>query len=204
MFYWFTQVITGLLARILFQLKVTGSENIPSKGAFILASNHRSNLDPFIIAAATERKLSFMAKKELFQTEFSAKVMKMLNAIELNREGMDRSALKKGLVLLRTGRGLLLFPEGKRSVDGRLGPGKAGVALFAFGANVPVIPTFIRGTGEAMPPHSHSIKLAKIRVSFGKRLTLPEATERTNRKSDYQEFTNRIMRGIAELEKEAA
>lgn len=204
MFYWVAQIITGILARIFFQLEVTGSENIPGKGAFILASNHRSNLDPIIVADAIERKLYFMGKRELFRTKFSARVMKMLNVIELNREGIDRSALKKGLVSLHTGRGLLLFPEGKRSVDGRLSSGKSGVALFAFGANVPVIPVFIRGTGEALPPHSRSIRLAKIRVSFGKGLTLPEATERSNRKSDYQEFTNRIMQGIADLEKKAA
>lgn len=204
MLYWFAQITTGILARILFQLEIVGSENIPKKGSFILACNHRSNLDPVIIANASERKVYFMGKRELFKTKFSAKFMEMLDVIELNRDGIDKSALKKGLMALHNGRGLALFPEGKRSVDGRLGPAKPGVALFAFGANLPVIPAFIQGTDRALPPHSRFIRLAKVRVSFGKSLTLPGAAERRNRKSDYQEFTDKIMRGIAELGKKAA
>lgn len=166
-----------------------------------MASNHRSNLDPVIIAIAIKRKLYFMGKKELFRNKFSTKIFKMLDTIKLNREGIDKSALKKGLMALHKGRGLLLFPEGKRSRDGRLGLAKPGVALFAFGAKVWVIPAFIKGTEKALPPKTHFVRPAKVRLIFGKGLILPKVTDRANRKLDYQEFTNRIMERIAELGK---
>lgn len=204
MFYWFVNLIIGLLARILFRIQITGLENIPGRGAFILASNHRSNLDPVIIAIVIKRKLYFLGKKELFRSKFSTKIFTMLNIIELNREGIDRAALKRGLIALHKGRGLLLFPEGKRSVDGRLGMAKPGVALFALGTGVPVIPAFIKGTEKALPPRTHFIRPARIKLIFDKGLIPLKVTDRASRKSDYQEFTNRIMERIAELGKEAA
>lgn len=204
MFYWFTKFIVGLLTRILFRIQITGSENIPGRGAFILASNHRSNLDPVIITIVIKRKLHFLGKKELFRSKFSTKIFTMLNIIKLNREGIDKSALKKGLTALQGGRGLLLFPEGKRSRDGRLGLAKPGVALFAFGAKVPVIPAFIKGTEKALPPRTHFIRPARIKLIFDKGLIPLKVTDRASRKSDYQEFTNRIMERIAELGKEEA
>lgn len=204
MFYWFVYIIVGILVKILFRVKVIGSENIPRRGAFILASNHRSNLDPVIISTAIKRKLYFMGKKELFHSKFSTEIFKMLNTIKLNREGIDKGALRKGLIALHKGKGLLLFPEGKRSVDGQLGLAKPGVALFSFGTDVLVIPTFIKGTERALPPNSRFVRLAKVRVVFGEGLLPPEAAERANRKLDYQDFTNRVMEGIAELEKKIA
>lgn len=204
MFYWYVQTTFRFLAKILFRFQTRGSENVPRKGAFILASNHRSNLDPPILASAISRKLHFMAKVELFDNKIFVAVLKRLNCIKLNRQGMDRSALKQGLQALHNGRGLLVFPEGRRSADGGLSSGKAGAALFAFGANVPVIPVFIRGTERAMPPKRHFISPVKVRITLGKKIFPARIVNRQDKKAAYQEFTDRIMKEIAGLEKEAA
>ncbi|MFH1867351.1 MAG: lysophospholipid acyltransferase family protein [Candidatus Omnitrophota bacterium] len=202
MFYWFVQITIHFLAKALFRLEAAGLENIPRKGGFILASNHRSHLDPPMVTVCISRKLYFLAKIELFKSQFFAKILKGLDCIELDRDGIGRSALKEGLRVLHRGRGLLIFPEGTRSKDGRLGFGKAGASVFAFGAGVPVIPTFISGSERAMPPKRHFITPDKIKVTFGKGLVPPKVIKKEDRKQAYQKFADRIMQEIANLEKE--
>ncbi|MFC1807658.1 lysophospholipid acyltransferase family protein [Candidatus Omnitrophota bacterium] len=204
MFYWFVQITVWILARFYLRLKIEGHENVPKKGPFILASNHRSNLDPPIIAVSMDRKLHFLAKRELFNNELAAKFFRGINLLKLNREGMDKQALRDALDVLKNGRGLLIFPEGTRSKDGKIGFARGGVSAFACSSGAPVIPVFIKGTEQAMPPKKHYILPAKIIVRFGKRIEPPKAISRIDRKSVYQEFTNRVMQEIAGLGKEAA
>ena len=204
MAYWFIQTLVCILAKLLFGLKVYGAENIPKRGAFILASNHRSNLDPPMIAVSVRRKLFFLTKAELFENNVFAAISRSLNCIRVNRTGIDRVAGKKALKALKSGRGLLLFPEGKRSRDGKLGKGKAGIALFAFALSVPVIPTFIKGSESALPIGSSSIKLHRISVSFGKPFYHPLIKNKNNKKQVYQDFVDKIMKEISELEKRQA
>lgn len=204
MFYWISYITAYLLLRILFKFEITGSDNIPKKGSFILASNHCSYLDPVIIAVSIKRKLRFMAKKELFRNRFLAEFFKGLNCICLNREGVDKSALEGGIKALRKGIGLLIFPEGARSTDGKLGSAKTGVSAIAFNADTPVIPVSIKGSREILPPGRRRISFNKIEVFFGKRIYPPGIIDRSSRKVLYQEFVNTIMREVANLEKEAA
>jgi 1-acyl-sn-glycerol-3-phosphate acyltransferase len=201
MTYWFVQVIVGVLSRLLFRLEVKGMENIPSAGPFMLASNHRSNLDPPILAVSIRRKLYFLTKAELFDKPMLGSILKKLNCIELKRSGEDKEALKKGLKILDAGRGLLIFPEGKRSRDNILAKGKAGLSLFAFKTGVPVTPVFITGTENVLPIGARFISPSKVRVVFGSPLYAEKGIERKRRKPEYQNFVDRIMGAIADLEK---
>lgn len=203
--YWFVQIATYIIANLLFRIKISGLENLPRQGAFILASNHKSHLDPIIIAGASTRKLHFIAKKELVKAKFVGSIMNWLSMVLINREGVDRTALKHGLRLLHSGRVLALFPEGTRSKDGRLGRAHAGVALFALTARVPVIPAFVSGTERALPAGSHRIRIgSRIGVVFGKPIAPYDIADRSNKKAAYQELTNRVMQEIANLGKKAA
>jgi 1-acyl-sn-glycerol-3-phosphate acyltransferase len=145
-----------------------------------------------------------MTKMELFKGRVSELIFKGLNCIMLDRNGIDRTALKEGLRALHRGRGLLVFPEGTRSKDGRLGSGKAGAAVFAFGSGAPVVPAFIKGSERAMPPKRHFIIPYKVKVTFGIRIMPPEIVNKADKKQAYQDFTDRIMQEIASLEEEAA
>ncbi|MDD5504293.1 MAG: lysophospholipid acyltransferase family protein [Candidatus Omnitrophica bacterium] len=202
MFYWFVQIIIGILARFLFRFKIQGGENIPSKGGFILASNHRSNLDPVILSVCIDRKLFFLAKAELFENNVSKRILRRLNCIELTRSGEDKAALKKGIRLLHDGKGLLLFPEGTRSRDNRLGRARPGISLFAFTTGVAVIPVYVTGTEKALPIGSRMIKPdAAIRVVFGRPLYARKDMPHGARKAGYQAFADSIIDGISNIEK---
>ena len=205
MLYWFTQISLGLLLKVLFRIKVVGLDNIPETGAFLLASNHRSYLDPILISILTYRKLFFLGKKELFTNTLFARILKGINVIPLSREGLDRAALKEALKALHKRKGLVVFPEGTRSLDGRLGAGKGGVAMLSIGGKVPVIPVFVKGSEIALPQSADFIRAgARIKVIFGKKITPPIVTHRADKKLAYQEFTDKIMQEIAGLEKRFA
>jgi 1-acyl-sn-glycerol-3-phosphate acyltransferase len=204
LFYKFCKTSVAILAKGLFQAEILNEANIPKKGAFILASNHCSYLDPPIIGALIDREMCYMGKKELFSNRFFAMILKKLNIIPTNRTGVDRTALKNVLKFLKRGIGLLLFPEGTRSLDGTLGPGRNGIAFLAINTGVVVIPVFIKGTREALPRGSSFIKLAKVRVIFGQKLFPPKAIHGTAKQAVYKDFTNRIMQEIANLEKKIA
>jgi len=201
MFYTLVYVLSRILSRILFKLEVTGLENIPEQGPFILVSNHRSNLDPPLIAVSTKRRLYFLAKAELFENRINATMLKWLHCIMIDRNGVGKSALKKARLELSRGQGLLVFPEGTRSLDAKLKPGKPGISAFAFDAHPLIIPTFIDGTEKAMPRGSSSIRLAKVKVIFGKPFKADRLTDKRERKKAYQHFIDKVMREILTLEK---
>ncbi|NQT95759.1 MAG: 1-acyl-sn-glycerol-3-phosphate acyltransferase [Candidatus Omnitrophica bacterium] len=203
MLYWIVRHAVFILTKILCRLEVSGSENIPEYGRFIMASNHCSHLDPPIIVSSVLRKMHFLSKAELFRGKFFEGFFKGCNCIKLDRNGIGRSALKEGVKVLQRGRGLALFPEGRRSLDGNMGAGKGGVAVFAFASNAPVFPVYIEGSRRALPPKSAIIRLFKVRVRIGKAFYAPKDFDKSNRKQAYQEFTERIMREISQLAKEA-
>jgi len=184
------------IMRILCRFKVEGVEHIPQKGGFILASNHASYLDPLALGVACPRKLSFMAKEELFRNPLFARVLKQVGAFPVRRESADTSALKEAIRRVRSGKALVLFPEGERKASGA--PDKepqAGVGFLAQKSGVPVIPAFIDGTQRALPRGARIIRPARILVRFGTQVAIEE-------KMPYPDAASLIMKGIRQLQKE--
>jgi len=132
--------------RLGYRLEVRGLENIPASGSLVLASNHQSNADPPLIGAFFPREISFVAKKQLFENPWLARLIRFFNAIPLDRTGVDIRALKEIRFRLAEGRDLLVFPEGTRSRDGRLGKPRAGLGLIVSAAEVDVLPVLILGS----------------------------------------------------------
>jgi len=198
MFYWISYTLVHILLRLFFGLKITGSENIPKKGAFILAGNHISHIDPPLLAVSIKRKLCFLTKAELFENRFFGLMLRHLNCVPLERDGVGKSALRIGLKTLRRNGALLIFPEGTRSRDGNIGTAKNGISLFAIDTDTPVIPAFVKGTDKALPPGAKAIKISPVSVVFGKAV-YPPRPDRQNRKEQYQNFANRIMDEIVKL-----
>jgi len=151
MFYYVVRALCWLLLKIFWQMKVEGFENIPKKGAVIIASNHVSYLDPAVLVASLNRKIYFITKKEVFKNTFVSFLLKNLNAFSVDRENVDILAFKKAINILREEKVLGIFPEGTRSSNGELQELKLGVIKIAMKTGVSILPVGIIGTHKIYP-----------------------------------------------------
>ena len=186
------------LMRLLFRLEVRGQQHVPRTGPVLLVSNHVSVLDPPVVGCASPRELHFLAKEELFRVPVLGRLIGALNSHPVKRDGTDTRALKTALQLLKEGRALLVFPEGTRGVEGRLGEGKPGAGMLAVMSGATVVPVSVSGTGRALPPGRALPRPAKVWVSFGPSLVF-KAGDGEGRKEQYREATRDIMSAIGSL-----
>ncbi len=154
-----------LLAPVLragFRLRVDGAENIPAEGGFVLCCNHRSVYDPCLLAAACPRPIRFMAKSELFEEHGKAvkKLLLALDAFPVRRDSGDAEAVRTAVSVLKEGGVLGIFPQGRCVPEGVPFQAKAGAALIAEKARVPVLPACVSCQGPLRP-------LSRAAIRFG-------------------------------------
>jgi len=177
--------VTGIVIfKLIFGLEMKGKENIPLKGGVVIVANHRSYLDPIVVALLTPRKMNFMAKEELFNNPLFGYFIKKLGAFPLKRDKVDRRAYQKALSVLKEGKVLTLFPEGRRSTSGKLGDLREGSVRIALHCKVPIVPVVIKGTGKALPPGAKMIKPGKIEVRVGHPIFALEQRKREKKTVD--------------------
>ena len=171
-----------LFFRVIFsfynRLSIKWTEPLPENRNVILASNHCSNLDPLLVGVAFPRHLRYFAKEELFRPFLFGRIIRILGAVPVSRESNAAAAgaLKGFFKFLEEGSDVLIFPEGSRSTDGKLLPLEGGVGLVASHSQAPILPVFVKGTHEAMPPGAAMVKPVKITVTFGKLITFDPET----------------------------
>lgn len=186
--------------QMFFRGNVSGVENIPTRGAFLLAGNHASHLDPPAIGSHVPRQISFFARKTLWKGGVLSWWMDQAGCIPVDRDGgSDVSAIKRVLKTLQEGKALILFPEGTRSVDGTLQEPKSGVGMIACRARVPVVPVRIFGSHEAWGRGGRFTPGVPISITYGRPLTPAEFDEPSAGKQRYQIASERIMARIAAL-----
>lgn len=190
--YYFTKWFSNCVCFAEFRIRVSGKENIPKSGGFIIASNHVSYLDPVAVGVACPRRLSYMARHNLFKYRLSAWFLNCLGVFPVKRGSADISALKEAIRRVKAGKGLLLFPEGTRQTGGKLGTPEPGAGFIAAQGGVPIIPAFVSGTEKAMPRGAKFFKPAVVTVHFGKQIFI-------ERRMPYQAVTLKIMEGIRHL-----
>ncbi len=174
-----SRAILAPLVRIVFRAKIVGKHNVPLDGPVILASNHLSFIDSVVITLLAPRTVSFLAKDSYFNGTglkgFASRAFfRSIGAIPVTR-GVGQAAqaaLDSGLELLDDGKAFAIYPEGTRSLDGRLYRGRTGVAWLALKSQAPVVPVGLEGTNKVQPPGSNNIRLAKITIRFGEPLDL--------------------------------
>ncbi len=132
------------LMRLWFRIRVEGAEHVPAAGPAVLASNHRSNVDPVLLASALQRPVSFMAKSELFVGPLGW-VLRLIAQIPVHRGSIDREALRQSSAVVSGGGVLGLFPEGRRG-DGGFTTIRSGLAYIVLREPCPVLPVAIFGT----------------------------------------------------------
>ena len=157
-----------IIFKLFFRLKVTGQENIPRDGPFIIVANHSSLLDPIILGISIKPKIIFVAAAYLFEIGWLGYLLRKANSIPVQREN-DIKAIKQSLIILQQGGVLGIFPEGGIDRQKNNLPIKAGAAFLATSVGVPIVPIRIKGADKALPRGAKFIRsLNKIEVEIKK------------------------------------
>jgi 1-acyl-sn-glycerol-3-phosphate acyltransferase len=167
------------LTLLLFRLGRTGREHIPARGAVVLAANHRSFLDPWLIACCARRPVYFMAKRELFDRRVVGWILNALGAFPVCRDESDETAVETARLLLERGEAVVVFPEGTRIRRGSLRRPRRGVGRLALETGAPVVPIAVLGSDRAQ--RGWLIRPVKIHVRCGRPLTFPHVERPSSR-----------------------
>ena len=179
------------LMRAWFLIRLEGHEHVPTDGPVILASNHRSNMDPVLLASAVRRPLSFMAKAELFVGPLGW-IMRWIGQFPVRRGGIDREALRRVDAVLARGSMLGLFPEGTRG-DGAFAAVHPGLAYIVVRQRCPVLPVVIAGTERVKRRLGWLPFASPVRIVIGPPIDLPRATsDRAGRRAASEVLGQRL------------
>ncbi|WP_030884671.1 lysophospholipid acyltransferase family protein [Streptomyces sp. NRRL F-5053] len=199
-------VLLGPLLRLLFRPRIQGLEHIPERGAAIVAGNHLSFSDHFLMPAILRRRITFLAKAEYFtgpglKGRLTAAFFRSVGQIPVDRsgKGAGRAAVEEGLTVLRRGELLGIYPEGTRSHDGRLYKGRVGVASMALEAGVPVVPCAMVGTFELQPPGRKLPRPGPVTIRFGKPLDFSRFAGLEGERAVLRAVTDEIIHEIMRL-----
>lgn len=185
-------IVTGIY-HITYNLKFVGKENIPKDGGYVYASNHRSYADPVLLSLPVRVPFAYMAKEELFHNKAMSILIKAFGAFPVTRGSGDMSVINESIKRLKKGYNLVIFPEGTRSKDGKVGKGKTGVALIAAKMQVPVIPVSISFKGSKLKFRS------KVIVRYGKAISPQELSITSDSPKELKQLKLKIMSSIEEL-----
>src|SRR5215211_1573136 len=169
--YWPARLLIHPAVLIYFRVRRLGREHVPD-GGVILASNHRSFLDPFVIGICIRRPIYFVAKRELFRNPLVGWFLNCMGAFPVRRGQSDEESVKTARQLLADGQAVVVFPEGTRIVNGSLGRPKRGVGRLALQSGAPVVPVAVTGSEHARD--GWRIKPVRVHVRCGAPLTFPQ------------------------------
>jgi 1-acyl-sn-glycerol-3-phosphate acyltransferase len=161
------RAVVGISSRLCFSLKHYGTDNIPTTGGLIIASNHQTYFDPFWISLPIRRPVRYLAWDEAFDWPLVGRALTLLGAWPLQVEGSDPSAIRRSIQWLKNGGVLVIFPEGARSTrDGVMGRFKAGAVRLALEAEVPILPVTIRGANRVWPKHQQLPRISPVEIVY--------------------------------------
>ena len=198
-YYWIGYHLSRLAGRLFFRFRVIHRERMIQSGPVILAMNHQSYLDPPLAGTACDRAIYFLARRTLLNVPLLGWVLPKLNVIPVNQEGVDRSAIKAVIRILQAGNGVLVFPEGSRTLDGTLQPAEAGIGLIIAKTLAPVVPMRIFGAHEALARHGGRLRFVPITVVIGEPIFFSAADVELGGKDLYARLSDRVMKAIAAL-----
>lgn len=199
--YGFCHYMVRTLFDVLFRGEVVGVSHLPARGGFLLAANHASYLDPFLIGCHVPQQIAYFARKTLWKPGFASWWLDAVGTIPVDRDGgQDVSAIKRVLRTLQQGRALILFPEGTRTPNGALQPAKPGVGFIALKTQVPVVPVRIFGSFEALGKGRRLRLGTPVSVVFGQPIPPAVYDEPKAGKERAQIASERIMAAIGRLQ----
>ena len=185
-FYNFMLKLFSIFSKTFFKFEVIGTENIPSEGNLIIAANHKSNLDPIFVASAGDkkRKMTAIAKEELFKNKILAKILNKVEIIPINRQNPGLGTIKRILKYIKNDYALVMFPEGTRSKTDDFNNAKAGLSLFATKAKAEIVPCTIYSSYKLFKP---------AKIYFGKPISLEEYYKQKLTSEDHERISGEVM-----------
>lgn len=204
MFYSIAHMVLRVVSVFYLRLQTVGIENIPEQGGVILAPNHPSDLDSFILGIAITRQLHTMGKEELFRKRFAGFIFRKLNAFPVKRGEIDRESIRVATSVLKGGHVIDMYPEGTVSEDGSLKEPKLGTAFIALQAQVPVVPAAIIGTFHVMSKGQRFPRPHKVVIKFGRPLYFDEYYDSPYNREILGIVTMQIMSEVENLLKSDA
>jgi glycerol-3-phosphate dehydrogenase (NAD(P)+) len=173
--YWIVRAIFQPFFHIYFRMSRIGREHIPEEGPVIIASNHRSFLDPFVIGTMARRPMYYVAKQEMFKGRLRSWILNSLGAFPVDRGTGDQAMIDTARTILARGEIILMFPEGTRTRPGSLGQPKRGVGRLALETGAPIVPIAVIGTEDVR--RGFRIRPRKVRIRAGRALHFPQVTD---------------------------
>ena len=198
-YYWIGYHLSRLIGRLFFRLRIIHRERIIQTGPVILAMNHQSYLDPPLAGITCDRAIYFLAKRTLIDVPVLGWLLPKLNVIPVNQEGIDRSALKALIRVLKSGNAALVFPEGARTLDGDLQLAQPGLGLVIAKTLAPVVPMRIFGAHESLPRGGGGLHFVPITIVVGEPIFFTAADLGSRGKDLYGRLSQRVMDAIAAL-----
>jgi 1-acyl-sn-glycerol-3-phosphate acyltransferase len=189
-----------------FRWRVFNADRVPLRGSVILASNHASFLDPPLVGSGLHRGINYLARESLFRFPVSGAILRSWNAVPVDRDGGGAKGLKAILDRLLAGGGIILFPEGTRTRDGKLQAARSGIGLAVIKSEAPVVPVRVFGTFDAFGRHVRFPRPHPIAVKYGRPMRFEQlrgeakVCTKPRLKEIYQEVADEIMAAIARLE----
>lgn len=196
--YWGLWLLFRLLGGLFFRFRTEGEQSFPKTGGVIVAANHASFFDIPLLACAIRRRVVFLGRANLFPNRFLSWILQSLGWIPLKTNRLDRKAFGVALDHLKAGTPVVIFPEGTRTEDGQLQPGRPGVGYLVEESQCQVIPAYISGTFKVLPMKAKWPRLFPVSVSFGKSICFPRS-DATNKKHQYEIIGQSVMKHIAQV-----
>lgn len=186
-------VVSRIVAKVFMGAVITGRENVPDGGGFILASNHISYIDPPLVGCFIWRRSHFFAKKELFDMPILGAMVRWGLSHPVRRGGFDRGAITTAVELVKSGHPLVVFPEGTRARHGEFLPAKAGVGRIARECEVPVAPCYIEGADQFWKCF---FRRRRLKICYGSPLSVEWIKSVSNDKEGWMQITSEVMKRI--------
>ena len=164
----------------LYALRIVGRENWPAAGGALVCANHQSMFDPPLVGLTCPRRMNYLARDTLFKVPILAQLIRFLDAIPIDRDGVGLSGLKETLRRLKAGELVLIFPEGTRTHNGEVAPLKPGFIAVARRSRVPLVPVGLDGAFQAWPRTARFPRLGRIAVAIGAPITAEQVAELTD------------------------
>ncbi len=191
-------LLVNAVGRLLFRYRVAGREHIPAQGGVLIAANHASYVDIPFVGIGVQRRMWFLGRQDLFVPVFRP-VLQWLGWIPIRQDRLDRDGFTRAIRLIQDGKVVVIYPEGTRTPDGRLKRGKPGMGVIVAETGCAVIPAYLAGTRDVLPPGARWISLHPVRVTFGAPIDFTEASRRLSGKELYQHVSRTVMAKIAEV-----